>query len=55
MVEDSGGGILAGKAAGAKVIAVPHPEMMPAPAALRQADVVIDSLVAFRRAVAALA
>lgn len=54
VVEDSGGGILAGKAAGAQVIAVPNPEMMPAPEALRQADVVIDSLVAFRRAVAAL-
>lgn len=54
VVEDSGGGILAGKAAGAKVIAVPNPAMMPAPEALRQAEVVIDSLVAFRRAVEAL-
>lgn len=54
VVEDSGGGILAGKAAGAKVIAVPNPEMMPVPEALRQADVVIDSLLAFHRAVAAL-
>jgi HAD superfamily hydrolase (TIGR01509 family) len=51
VVEDSGGGILAGKAAGAKVIAVPNPEMMPGPEALRQADAVIDSLLSLSRAV----
>jgi HAD superfamily hydrolase (TIGR01509 family) len=45
IIEDSGNGILAGKAAGAKVIAVPNPQLMPAPEALSQADVVIDSLV----------
>ena len=44
VVEDSGGGILAGKAAGATVVAIPNPQMMPAPEALRQADAVIDSL-----------
>jgi HAD superfamily hydrolase (TIGR01509 family) len=51
VVEDSGGGILAGKAAGAKVVAVPNPEMMPAPEALREANVVIDSLFSLGRAV----
>jgi beta-phosphoglucomutase-like phosphatase (HAD superfamily) len=51
VVEDSGGGILAGKAAGAKVVAVPNPEMMPASEALRQADAVIDSLFSLGRAV----
>jgi len=51
VVEDSGGGIIAGKAAGASVIAVPNPQMMPAPEALRQADAVIDSLFALPRAV----
>jgi HAD superfamily hydrolase (TIGR01509 family) len=51
VVEDSGGGILAGKAAGAKVIAVPNPQMMPAPEALRQADAVIDSLFSLARTV----
>jgi HAD superfamily hydrolase (TIGR01509 family) len=51
VVEDSGGGILAGKAAGAKVVAVPNPEMMPAPEALRQADAVIDSLFSFGRVI----
>lgn len=45
VVEDSGGGILAGKAAGAKVVAVPNPEFMPGPEALRQADAVLDSLL----------
>jgi HAD superfamily hydrolase (TIGR01509 family) len=45
VIEDSGNGILAGKAAGAKVIAVPNPQLMPAPEALSKADVVIESLV----------
>lgn len=51
VIEDSGSGILAGKAAGAKVIAVPNPEMMPAPEALHQADVVIESLVSLGRTI----
>ncbi len=49
IVEDSSGGILAGKAAGAKVIAVPNPDMMPTADALRQADAVIDSLISLGR------
>lgn len=44
VIEDSGSGILAGKAAGAKVIAVPNEHLMPAPEALAKADFVIDSL-----------
>ena len=44
VVEDSGSGILAGKAAGAKVIAVPNEHLMPAPEDLRAADAVIKSL-----------
>jgi HAD superfamily hydrolase (TIGR01509 family) len=44
VVEDSGNGILAGRACGARVIAVPNPHLMPNAQALRQADAVIDSL-----------
>jgi len=51
IVEDSGGGIVAGKAAGARVVAIPNPQMMPAPEALRQADVVIESLFSLSRVV----
>lgn len=51
VVEDSGGGILAGKMAGAKVVAVPNPQMMPAPEALCRADAVIDSLFSLGRVV----
>ena len=51
VVEDSGAGILAGKAAGARVIAVPDSQMMPAPDALRQADAVIDSLFSIGRVI----
>jgi beta-phosphoglucomutase-like phosphatase (HAD superfamily) len=54
VVEDSGGGILAGKAAGAEVVAVPNSEMMPAPEALSEASVVIDSLFSLGRAVEGL-
>ena len=44
VVEDSGSGILAGKAAGAYVVAVPNPAFMPAPEVLRASDVVLESL-----------
>jgi HAD superfamily hydrolase (TIGR01509 family) len=44
VVEDSGSGILAGKAAGAYVVAVPNPALMPPPEAMRAADVVLESL-----------
>ena len=43
-LEDSGNGILAGVAAGMKVIAVPDPRFPPKPAALARAHVVLDSL-----------
>ena len=46
-LEDSGNGILAGAAAGMKVIAVPDPRFPPQPATLAKADVVLDSLHAF--------
>jgi len=55
VVEDSGGGIRAGKAAGAKVIAIPNPQLMPTPEVLRQADAVIDSLFALGRTIEMLA
>lgn len=54
VVEDSGSGILAGKAAGAKVIAVPNEHLMPAPGALAKADVVIDSLNEVERVLGSL-
>jgi len=44
VVEDSGSGILAGKAAGAAVIAVPNEQLMPPKETLEAADVVIGSL-----------
>jgi HAD superfamily hydrolase (TIGR01509 family) len=44
VVEDSESGILAGKASQAFVIAVPNERLMPSPAGLRAADVVIPSL-----------
>ncbi len=46
-VEDSGNGILAGKRAGLKVIAVPDPRFSPSPEKLAQADVVLDALTQF--------
>lgn len=46
-VEDSGNGILAGAAAGMRVIAVPDPRFPPQPAALARADVVLRSLAEF--------
>jgi HAD superfamily hydrolase (TIGR01509 family) len=44
VVEDSGGGIQAGKAAGAWVIAVPNPDTLPTAEVLALADARIDSL-----------
>ncbi len=44
VVEDSGSGILAGKASGTRVVAVPNPALMPSADALRSADIVLDSL-----------
>jgi beta-phosphoglucomutase-like phosphatase (HAD superfamily) len=44
VVEDSGAGIRAGKAAGTRVIAVPNEASMPEPGVLALADVCIDSL-----------
>ncbi len=44
VLEDSESGILAGKAAGTAVIAVPNEHLMPSPEVLRTADVVIPSL-----------
>jgi HAD superfamily hydrolase (TIGR01509 family) len=46
-LEDSKNGILAGKAAGMKVIAVPDARFAQPPEILRQADVVLPSLLDF--------
>lgn len=46
-LEDSANGILSGRAAGMKVIAVPDPRRSPAPEVLEQADLVLDSLTQF--------
>ena len=46
-LEDSGNGILAGKNAGMKVIAVPDERYRPSSAKLDQADAILDSLAAF--------
>ena len=51
VVEDSPAGILAGKAAGAKVIAVPRGYTSPDDEALRVADARIDSLHALPKAI----
>lgn len=51
VVEDSESGILAGKAAGASVIAVPSEHLMPSPEVLQRADVVLPSLVALNDAI----
>jgi len=50
ILEDSESGILAGKAAGASVIAVPNEHLMPSPEVLRTADVVIPSLAMIEKA-----
>lgn len=50
VLEDSGAGILAGKAAGAKVIVVPNPNLMPNPEALHKADIRIASLTSLATA-----
>ena len=46
-LEDSGNGILSGKRAGMKVIAVPDPQSPPKEDILAQADLVLDSLTGF--------
>jgi HAD superfamily hydrolase (TIGR01509 family) len=43
-VEDSHNGILSGRAAGMRVIAIPNPEFPPRPEALDAADVVLGSI-----------
>ena len=50
VVEDSGSGILAGKAAGATVIAVPNEHLMPSPEAIKSADIILKSLFHLRDA-----
>ena len=45
VIEDSGGGIMAGYRSGAKVIAVPNKEMMPSPEIMSKADIHLDSLL----------
>ena len=50
VVEDSGSGILAGKASGAKVVAVPNEHLMPPSETLETADIVIDSLASIAEA-----
>ena len=47
VVEDSGSGILAGKAAGTAVVAVPNEHLMPPQDALDKADAVLESLESF--------
>jgi HAD superfamily hydrolase (TIGR01509 family) len=47
-VEDSEKGILSGKTAGMRVIAIPNPHFPPASGALREADVVLDSVAELR-------
>jgi HAD superfamily hydrolase (TIGR01509 family) len=54
VVEDSGAGIRAGKAAGTKVIAVPNPHTTPSPGVLAMADACIDSLYYLPRALGGL-
>jgi HAD superfamily hydrolase (TIGR01509 family) len=44
VVEDSANGILAGRAAGMRVVAIPNPHFPPGDDALAAADVVLDSL-----------
>jgi HAD superfamily hydrolase (TIGR01509 family) len=51
VVEDSGNGILAGFAAGAKVVAVPNRFMRPSADVLSKASVVVDSLESLPEAI----
>jgi HAD superfamily hydrolase (TIGR01509 family) len=44
VVEDSANGILAGRAAGMHVVAIPNPHFPPGDEALAEADMVLDSL-----------
>jgi HAD superfamily hydrolase (TIGR01509 family) len=53
VVEDSANGIRAGRAAGARVIAIPNQHFPPAPDVLAQADVVLGSLAELTPEVAA--
>ena len=43
-IEDSENGILSAKAAGMRVLAIPNPQFPPAPPALAEADLVLDSI-----------
>jgi HAD superfamily hydrolase (TIGR01509 family) len=52
-VEDSTSGIRSAIAAGMRVVVVPHPEFPPAPDALAEADVAVDSLAELPAAIAA--
>jgi len=45
VVEDSGGGILAGVNSGTKVIAIPNPELLPSEDILSKADMRLESLL----------
>jgi beta-phosphoglucomutase-like phosphatase (HAD superfamily) len=45
VVEDSGGGIMAGVNSGAKVIAVPNPELLPSEDIMSKADMRLESLL----------
>lgn len=49
-IEDSGNGIMAGKAAGMKVIAVPDHRFPAKPEKLAEADVILDSLAQINKA-----
>jgi HAD superfamily hydrolase (TIGR01509 family) len=51
-VEDSTNGIRSAVSAGIRVVAVPNPEFPPAPDALAEADLVVDSLDALPAAIA---
>jgi HAD superfamily hydrolase (TIGR01509 family) len=44
VVEDSTNGVLAGKAAGAYVVLIPNPTVLPAPEAYETADAIVERL-----------
>jgi HAD superfamily hydrolase (TIGR01509 family) len=52
-IEDSTNGIRSAGAAGMRVVVVPHPEFPPAPDALAEADIAVDSLALLPAAIAA--